>query len=50
MIGNINTNLISYCDINLLFSSPKHGQVMLNECNDFAVKWELSSIQINQMR
>jgi hypothetical protein len=26
-IGNINTNLINYCDdINLLFSSPKHGQ------------------------
>ncbi len=42
MIGNINTNLISYCDdINLLFSSPKHGQVMLNKCNEFVEKWRI---------
>jgi hypothetical protein len=41
-IGAINTNIISYCDdIYLLFSSPKHGQVMLNKSDEFAEKWRI---------
>ena len=41
-IGNTNMNILSYCDdLNLLFSCPVHGQVMLDKCNEFAEKWKI---------
>jgi hypothetical protein len=41
-IGNMNMNLISYCDdLNLLFSNHVHGQIMLNKCNEFAENWKI---------
>lgn len=41
-IGNIDINIISYCDdLNLLFSSPIHGQLMLDKCKEFADNWNI---------
>jgi hypothetical protein len=41
-IDNIDLNIKSYCDdLNLLFSHPVHGQMMINKCSEFADKWRI---------
>jgi hypothetical protein len=41
-IGRINMNVISYCDdLNLIFTSAIHGQMMLDKCSSFADKWKM---------
>ncbi len=46
--GRINMNVISYCnDLNLIFTSAIHGQMMLDKCSSFADKWKMKFIKFH---